>query len=331
MTCALPDSTVLLGMWDALAGLRPGERLFRTRRLQPPLVLDVRVGLREGDEAPCLIVVVDEIGAAMVTTFEARGLRLGRARDDDRLLLVLSLEEAEGRDLFAYVCADVIRAVGEEDAATGDSPLRTFGARLDAWRAFLRDRSAEMQRHEAVGLAGELILLSRLMAAGLDGLAFYRAPDDGLHDFEHGGWALEVKASLGAGSRLQVSSLDQLDDRGVAELNLVHVRFVEDPAGDGIAALADRLVAAMPTERHRRTLRNALLRRGLPPEADRTLQPFLRLVDVDYYRVAAGFPRLCRRDVPPGIAEAGYQLEVRGLAPYLMTEADAFAGLERHG
>lgn len=329
MTDAAPDQDTLLAMWDALASVAPGNRLYRTRRLVQRSGLDLRVGHRETDGAPCLVASADGVDTSSIVTFETGGLRLGRARDEAGILLVLSLEEPGRRDLFAQVCADLIRSVTGDDAISAVEAVRVFAERLGAWRAFLRDRTGTLQRHEIVGIAGELIVLERLCEAGADALGCWRSPDDGLHDFERGGWALEVKSSLGPGSRLHVFSLDQLDDEGLAELHVVHVRLAEDPAGDGVVVLAARIEQLLAGDRGRRELRNALLRRGLPPDADDAFGPRIRVVGVDYYRVLGNFPRLRRGGVPAGIVEAGYQVEVRSLAQHVETEAEALAGVTR--
>ncbi|TNC45245.1 PD-(D/E)XK motif protein [Rubellimicrobium rubrum] len=316
-------------MWNALGAVAPGERLYRTRRLGPRSRLDLRVGYRETDGAPCLVVVADGVDTSSITAFETGGLRLGRARDETGTLLVLSLEEPGRRDLFAQVCADLIRSVPGDGLASADEIVRALAERLGAWRAFLRDRTGAMQRHEIVGIAGELVVLARLCEAGPETLGCWRSPDDGLHDFERNGWALEVKTSLGPGGRLHVYSLDQLDDDGLAELHVAHVRLAEDPAGAGVVALAAGAERLLPTERSRRELRNALLRRGLSPEADDTFGPAMRVLGIDYYRVRGTFPRLRRRDVPAGVVEASYQLETRSLVPHAETEAEALVGVTR--
>jgi hypothetical protein len=292
-----------------------------------PARLDLRLGLRETDGAPCLVVSPGAAGAA-IASFETGGLRLSRVADPGGVLLVLSLEEPVRRDLFAAVCSDCLRAVmrGEDEAE--DDLLSVFAARLSAWRAFLRDQTGALSRTEMIGIIGELLLFGQLLDIDADALGAWKAPDDGLHDFENAGDSLEVKTSLGGAQKLHVSTLDQLDDAGLTSLHVAHVRLIEAPDGETLADIADRMEAQLCGERARGAFRNALLRRGLAPGADDDLGPRVRMAGTDFYAVREGFPRLRRGEVALGIADATYQLEVRALAGF---QADGVAALSRFG
>jgi hypothetical protein len=304
-----------------------GDRLFRTRRFAQPARLDLRAGLRETDGAPCLVVSPGAAGAA-IASFETGGLRLSRVADPGGVLLVLSLEEPARGDLFAAVCSDCLRAVMRGEEEREDNLLSVFAARLLAWRAFLRDQTGALSRSEMIGIVGELLLLGQLLDIGADALGAWKAPDDGLHDFELAGDSIEVKTSLGGARQLHVSTLDQLDDAGLASLHVAHVRLIEVPDGEALADIADRIEAQLSGERARGAFRNALLRRGLAPGADGDVGPRVRLVGTDFYAVREGFPRLRRGEVALGIAEATYQLEVRTLTEF---QADGEAVLSRFG
>jgi hypothetical protein len=321
-----PDAAALLEEWADLATVAPGDRLFRTRRMTRPVRLDLRAGLRETDGAPCLVVSAGTAGGA-ITSFETGGLRLSRVADPAGVLLVLSLEEPARRDLFAAVCSDCLRAVirGEDEAE--DDLLSVFAARLSAWRAFLRDQTGALSRNEMIGIIGELLLFGQLLEIGADAPSAWKAPDDGLHDFENAGDSIEVKTSLGGARQLHVSTLDQLDDAGLSSLHVAHVRLVEALDGETLADVADRIETQLSDERARSAFRNALLRRGLAPGAD-GLGPRVRLAGTDFYAVRDGFPRLRRGEVAIGIADATYQLEVRALTGF---QEDAAAVLSRFG
>lgn len=310
-----PGFPDLLAAWTALEAVAPGDRLFRSRRLDQPQSMDVRVGLRETDGAPCLI-VRPKGGDGVLTLFETAGLRLSRAADPSGNLLVLSLEEPSRRDLFAEVCSDVLRAMGRSEVEGDTDLLPELGARLAAWRAFLRDQSGGLSRQEMVGLIGELLVLEALLAGSVESLNVWKSPDDGLHDFEARGHALEVKTSLGAARRLHVSMLDQLDAAGLASLHVAHVRLIEQREGGTLGALVERIAGQLASDRDRRLFANALLRRGLAPGTADDLELFVRHDGTDFYAVREGFPCLSRARVPGGIAEAAYQIEVQALTGF---------------
>ncbi|MBY5502338.1 PD-(D/E)XK motif protein [Rhizobium leguminosarum] len=325
-----PDAASMLEEWHELAAVAPGDRLYRTRRLSRPALLDLRMGLREADGAPCLVASAGSAGDS-IASFETAGLRLSRAADPGGPLLVLSLEEPSRRDLFAEICSDCVRSVLRREDEGETELTSVLAARLVAWRAFLRDQAGALSRNEIVGLIGELLVLDRLLDENAGAVATWKAPDDGLHDFECRGHGLEVKTGLGASGQLHISTLDQLDDAGLASLHILHVRLVESANGETLGQIATRIEQRLNGERARGAFLNALLRRGLAPGADTNVRPRVACVGIDAYAVGDGFPRLQRSDVALGIADATYQVEVRALVGFAVnTEAllHTFGGAE---
>jgi Putative PD-(D/E)XK family member, (DUF4420) len=308
MSTSWPDE--LRTAWGMLREHPAQAREYRTRPLTGEFPLDAYAALRAADDAPCLLIRSE---APPGSLFEVGGMRLSVDRDERGTLLLLSLEDTARSDLFTTVCADALAAAGND----AEEALDLFLVRLDAWRRFLRERHAGLSREDTVGLIGELVMLERLLSSRPDFLASWKAPEDGLHDFEAGGHALEVKTGIGPASQLRISSLDQLETTGVRRLDLVHVRLVEDPSGRRLADLIEAIELLLPDEASRRLFANQILRRGLMPDDDvaRT-RTRVRLRSVEAYTVDDSFPRLLRSSVPTAIAEAMYALEVRALSDH---------------
>jgi hypothetical protein len=283
-------------------------RQFRTQRLSPTLELDVYAGLRAADDAPCLLIEADVLPSSL---FEVGGMRLNTYPSDDGPLLVLSLEDAAQKDLFATICAD---AVGAAEHSSGEESLRRFLARLDAWRRFLRERRAGLTRNETVGLLGEILVLERLLHVDSTLLVSWTAPDDGLHDFLLRGHALETKTSLGPTNSLRISALDQLDISGLRRLDLIHVRLVEMPDGRNLGNMIADVERGLPDEASRRAFANAILRRGLMPDDVAALSaPIVQVRSFVAYFVNETFPKLVRATVPAAVQNAEYSLELRAI------------------
>lgn len=309
--------------WDDLARTASVARQYRTRLLSVEVPLDILAGMRAGDNAPCLLLQTAQAPRAL---FELAGMRLSVTSDLSGPFLVLSLEDNSRRDLFATICADVVAAAAQ--SGTGDA-LEQFLARLDAWRQFLRERRAGLSRPETVGLIGELLVLERILRADPQGLPTWQSPSDGLHDFESGGHALEVKSGIGPSSSITISKLDQLDATDMRQLQLLHVRLVELPDGrclqDILATINDLLV----DDASRRAFENAVLRRGLMPDDDSArLTLRFQQRSIDAYAIGESFPRLVRSALPTAITEATYTLDVRAIAGFAVDATavlDAFA------
>jgi hypothetical protein len=294
-------------LWVRLAEAGTGQLRFVSLRIKGTGLLDVHAALRTADNSPCLLFDTRENLSADIE-FEVGGMRCTRVPTDAGQSLVLSLEDASRRDLFAALGTDVIGYAANE---SGAGALPAVLTRLNAWRLFLRSTSDGMSRSEIIGLIGELRILHDLLVEDAALLSAWRAPDDGIHDFEHFGHALEVKATVGPGAHVTISRLDQLDDCGLDRLDLVHVRLYETPQGECVDDLVERISAMLLDGEARRQFSNALLRRGLSPD-DRRARSGLRTSQHQAvaYRVEAGAPRILRGNVPPAITDVSYVLDL---------------------
>jgi len=310
--------------WSDLAGVT-GGRQFVSRRIEEAAQLDVHAALRAIDGSPCLLFDLPNPERVADAGFEVGGMRFARAAGENGQLLVLSLEDRARRDLFATLCADILTFSAGAD---GSQAFAVLLDRLEAWRLFLRSLATGMDRSEVIGLLGELHVLSTLLPDAPQMLATWRAPNDGLHDFENAGHALEIKTTTGPGSRVRISNLDQLDVSGLDRLDLMHVRLVESPQGQTMDELIDVIDGLLGSHGERRDFSNALLRRGLQPDdaAARTgLRSRLQLIDC--YGIIDTFPRLTRIAVPAPIVDASYSLDlsaVQGFAGPSSVAIDAY-------
>lgn len=314
--------------WDMLAKSAPVSRQYRSKLISTEVPLDVLAAMRATDNAPCLMLQTELSPDAL---FELGGMRLSLVPDMTGTFLVLSLEDSSRRDLFATICADVVSAAALANRADA---LDQFLARLDAWRQFLRDRRNGLSRPETVGLIGELIILDQILTSDANGLTTWQAPNDGLHDFQDEGHALEIKTGLGPISTITISALDQLDASGLSRLDLMHVRLIETPEGKPLRDFISDVSARLSNDMGRRAFENALLRRGLMPDDDvARAMPRVQLRTIESYQVQGNFPRLIRANLPVAIADATYSLEVRAIAGFATDTAvvlEAFVQGARH-
>ncbi|PPJ47700.1 PD-(D/E)XK motif protein [Rhizobium sp. KAs_5_22] len=306
----MTSSSQLDDLWMRLSSMAGGQRQFRSMRAPDAGALDVHVAIRTTDGARCLLFDLPD-PERTDAGFEAGGLRLTRVTLENGLGIALLLEDATRSDLFTTICSDVI---GFANAADPIHALRLVMERLEAWRQFLRSVSGGLKREDAIGLIGELIVLEALLARDPGLLRTWRAPENGLHDFENAGHAIEVKTTLGPGWRVTVSTLDQLDVTGLEQLDLLLVRLFETAAGETLGRLIERVASLLTEETDKRALSNALLQRGLAPDDTHARGSLCVAVQqMTAYPVVADFPRLRRHDLPKAIIDARYVLDLAQL------------------
>jgi hypothetical protein len=313
--------------WREATLAAPGARAWRAVRLAHPGPLAVLAAIRESDRAIGVLFEAPIGDApALQARFEADGVSMIEERNygERTYRIAVTLERKDLANIFAIILADLIEAAAAH-AAPSQAVTALF-ARLATWQAFLRARRSGLGREGVIGLVGELVVLRRIggRAGWPAAVDAWKGPTGGLHDFLGQGQGLEVKTSVGVTSALEITSLDQMEDAGLAALLLVHVHLLETHGGSSLPGLVgeigDELTAAAPAAV--RAFRDTLLASGYA-DADATLYQDLRLqvLTVRGYRVNAGFPRLTRATVQQGITAASYRIDLRAIQGHLVEDA----------
>jgi Putative PD-(D/E)XK family member, (DUF4420) len=280
-------------------------------------------GVREPDERMALLLEVPLISAPSSTfRLQADGLSVTDQRRPEEGIyrLAIALERDELRDVFEVVAADIINVVIL--SATASAAIIAAKLRLEAWQACLKSRRRGFSKEEQVGLLGELMVV-QLIAAEIgysDVVEAWQGPLHGIHDFTLLGVAIEVKATLGVGSLLRISRLDQLESAGLSALVIARVRLREDGNGKSLcgAVLEIRNAIARSAPSALSVFNEKLMRAGYL-DLDSRLYDGLSVVMQEIYGfevVENGFPRLTMSTVPPGIVDASYVIDERSIAGF---------------
>jgi hypothetical protein len=322
----------LTAAWDSLAHGPAGAREWRALRIEIAHKLDVFAAVREADQTRGVLFECPVTRApAWRLRFESEGLQLVDDREGwhGTRRIALTLERADLETVFLVVAEDLIASSGT--ARDAHEAVATLGARLSAWQTCLKLRRDGFSQERMLGLYGELVMLERLASVvGMArAVAVWTGPERGLHDFEAGGFAVEVKTSQGASGAVRIGSLDQLDPSGLRQLALCRLVVVPDVAGTSLTDVVARVraAAAAAGPAIRRTFDQRLLMSGYIDPDDRDV-PFesLSVVAVEAYEVCGDFPRLTREIVPAAVLSADYRLDVAASTGHRMTD-DAFDAL----
>lgn len=253
--------------------------------------------------------------------------------DSDRtfqLRLALTRRAAGSSELFAAMVCDVVGALDEAASAGSDETklLQVFLGRVRAWQEFMRKGSQPLSPEAEVGLVGELTLLRAIVDAGVPAISAIESwvgPLDGIHDFEIGLGALEVKATLSTtGFPAKIGSLEQLDDSAREPLLLAGARFRQTETGQVLPELvAEMRDVATGDAEAVRLLSERLIAAGyFDAHMDRYVRRF-NLVDTRVVEVKDGFPRLTPGRVPLGVTRASYEIDLDRVAGPNISTLDA--------
>jgi hypothetical protein len=323
--------TELRAKWTQALASGAAHRAWRAVALATVAPVRLFAAVRDQDDRISILVETTlQHAPKHRTRFQAEGISVidDRSVDEGLLRLAVTLERTDLQDIFEVLVIDLI-------SVTADAPSAAFAIqqtirRLEAWQVCLRARRRGLEREEQIGLLGELAVLDLLAEEiGLArATAAWYGPLGGIHDFQAGGVAVEVKTAVGISHHIRISSLDQLDPEGLGHLILARVRFHEGPEGITLPEMISTLRKKIDEEHpaSAQEFSEKLLRTGyLDADAEFYASTRAVLVDIRAFAVSGEFPRLIRAIVPAGIVEVAYSLDERQLTPFRMENDDFHA------
>jgi hypothetical protein len=278
----------------------------------------LRAGLRFPEKSEALLVSYSPSAVPAAEKLpDGQGFAVSRLDPAGEGLTWLALtRNAHGStELFAAMVADIAHAMNAEPGSDEKRLLRIFLGRIRAWQEFMRRGAKTLSAEAEIGLVGELTVLRTIIDAGVPpvlALESWVGPLDGVRDFEIGTGAIEVKTTISAvGFLAKIGSLEQLDDSARQPLFLAGVRLSQGETGQDLTAVvADiRDIAAGEAEATR-LLNERLIASGyLDAHVDRYIRRFT-LIETRFVEVKDIFPRLTPGNVPLGVIEATYQIDL---------------------
>jgi hypothetical protein len=264
----------------------------------------------------------------------SRGVQLLLRRleqdEGDRWYLDVVCVREELRWLFSSFVADILVRFERQSDVEPALIVRTC---YSAWRALFAGAGPRLTLKQLAGLYGELIVLERVLARKPTAIGRWQGPLGGPHDFIGPGLDIEVKTTLSDEDEIvYIHGLDQLACATGAELRLAHLR-VESPSpnGESLAEITDRLRAIDASGRLMALVATA----GYQQEERHAYSAVtFGLVAEHWFIVDLTFPRLTANtfpggNVPAGLADFGYTLDLATVATRSMSPADVELALDR--
>jgi hypothetical protein len=219
---------------------------------------------------------------------------------------------------FARLCQDLVDASREIDPSTAPGFLLS---RLARWRRLLEAGSPELATTELRGLVGELVVLDRCLKLWqpAEVIDAWVGPFEAPQDFALPSLWIEAKSIYPTAAVVRISSVDQLDVAGRILLAVVTLATV---SAEGSSVSPASLVDAIRQQLTESGAHGALLefdsRLAAVGYADEPTyaQRIFRVDKVRFFDVTGGFPLIRRRDLPNGVSEAVYDIELSSCIPF---------------
>jgi hypothetical protein len=234
-------------------------------------------------------------------------------RSDSRWYLTIALKKYEFLSHFAVLCEDLVES--SRQASEQSAPAFLL-SRLARWKRLMDEpRSDLLSDAELRGLVGELLFLKDTAIPRWGGslsLTGWEGPFNAPHDFVFPELNVEVKTVRPGSSKARISSVEQLNS---AETRLVLSVFTLARASE---ETEDRFAPVGLV----RDLRDILESENILPAFETRLsassyvdrpeyeQIFFRLQGIQLFKVEEGFPRIRRSDVPSGVVNISYEIDL---------------------
>ena len=190
----------------------------------------------------------------------------------------------------------------------GERPATQLVESMDKWRQLLRERAKQgLSPEERLGLFGELAVLERLVALGLEDVTCWHGPLNSIHDFVLPGGYVEVKSKAGRPT-VRIHGASQTASDPAGSPGFLAVVDIEESATVGvkISELVDQLAAYFDPDGFTDRLSAA---RWRPTE-----EPDLRYrVERIAYHDVRRLPSIEIQGEADRISSVSYDLDVRGL------------------
>lgn len=235
--------------------------------------------------------------------------------------LVLTLTNHANLDLFHALCETLVRNLGK--TPNSRTALTITLNQLKRWQRFLAGKNPKLlSPSEIRGLFSELHFLQLLYTHHLnhDGaLSAWIGPQGGNQDFVYGNTAIEIKTISNKGPNLvRISSENQLESPA-ERLFLTVNRIIESA----------ELVSALSLNEIVRSIEEDLMGNSAFDEYQTKLaevgyaelhhydNPSLQVAETHVYQVTDEFPRIIRSEVPDGIQNVKYWLQIDAAEPFV--------------
>lgn len=319
-------------LWSELEGDATSGDGYVTRRVRPESDQDLRMAISRPDNQRVLLlrltgsVLGEDLDLPRSRGFDVRVLDLADEPSSSHTV-ELRLTEPDYADVFDALVTDVVDTVS---ATTGDKQaVAALLERLRRWQRFLSSvppdgLTPEQQR----GLYGELWVLREQFMACLGAsasLAAWVGPSRANQDFQWRGLAVEVKTSVTKQPQhIRIANERQLDGTGVERLILAHLSLdARRNSGETLPAAVEAARELARADSASTTLESLLFEVGyLDQHAHRYEDTGYELRADRLFDVSDGFPRIQESDLPEGVGDLSYSIELSACAEFEIEQAE---------
>lgn len=300
--------------WSAIMPVK-GQTVARRADAGHPL--DFFIGFSEEEKMQLMLITDNEM--QLPDSSQQVKVRANK-RTDGKYAVCFILINPSLSDTFISLCWDIMACTNNADDknAGNEAAVRRFGV----WMIMLaKGNDGGMSENSAKGLLGELVTLEKICIPKYGfskALTGWLGPLHADRDFEYEDNWYESKAMSSGSEIVRISSFDQLDIDKIGDLVICRLDKTndEDPSGISLEKTVDKLrELAEGDEAALSTLQVRLMLAGYKLD-DSQIDTAYLFRGFENYAVGDGFPRIRKSELPNGVVNGAYSLDLSVLSSW---------------
>lgn len=266
------------------------------------------------------------VGFSCIVDMDLSKIRFNGAKTqlgekDGRSVFFLVLNEKADLDIFTRFGEDLINVLpGDKNQKYADALF----TRLKQWMRFLQKEQVKtIEMRKQLGLMGELSFLELIhneyAFTYADLLAAWQGPEMSSKDFMFADFFAEVKSCFNDETVVHISNEKQLMPESKPAY-LICYRFTQDSSADDLSERIARLRENIASEDENLIVvfEQKLLALGYNPAIAYQNLISLRETDNEFYQIKDGFPCIQITDIPEGVSNVKYELDLAVLHRFMV-------------
>ncbi len=238
-------------------------------------------------------------------------------KHNEKYRFYIQLEDKNKEEMFINICLYLIRT--SYDFMLNDGFDKVVNEYIKMKKFLTSSNSSKLSELEVKGLLAELYLLKYDMKSRYNIttiLESWFGPDKEQQDFIFQNEWYEVKTTSETAKVIKISSIHQLDNRDVGYL--VHIVFKKTTKIDEKAISLNKFISNINkdlTDNQSDVFNNKIIQTGYFPSEDYDEYCY-RVKEVTYYIVDKNFPKIRRVDLPEGVDNCIYDININRIEKY---------------
>ena len=255
---------------------------------------------------------------------EFGGVILYLATIDSISELFIILRNPDVEDTFDVFCEDILDAL--RNSYNQNSALNDVNKKLESWKLlFSKIANTRLSLEKQKGLFGELVFLNQILSDEENEEEIVRSwtgPDMERRDFLLNNVGVEIKTSSANFPVLKISNETQLEINNLRNLYLI-LYSIETRNGnvETLNRLVNEIKEKLKKPLSRELFVLKLSRYGYVMEDQEYYEGKEFIIrQIFPYHVNAEFPKLTTQNIPSGIFDSSYRIELSGLNQFVIDE-----------